>query len=304
MAKTKIYAIKKGLDPITKKEVCNLIVDTWIEAEKYIKGVPGAIYISSKSEEEANAFFNQTNSEKSGKKKKSNKVYVVFTGKNPETKEIENNLIFDDWDIVKTYVNGVHGALYKSFNSYEVFGALYDVKLFKTMFDTSESTPNINPIPNTLMCFVDGSYNEELNNYGAGVVCLYNEQIVFADGFLGKNQEAVKMRQIGGELLGAIQSCVYAKKNDYKNIVIFYDYQGVEKHATGQWKPENEFSKSYNQWMSDFIEKNPEMTIKFQHVKAHDGNLYNEIADYFAKITVGIQPEDFAIELVKKFNLR
>ncbi|MBE6053651.1 MAG: ribonuclease HI [Clostridium sartagoforme] len=56
MAK-KVYAIKEGFNFATNEKVENLIVDTWTECQKYIKGVKGAKYKSFEDINDAKAFL-------------------------------------------------------------------------------------------------------------------------------------------------------------------------------------------------------------------------------------------------------
>ncbi|WP_066896742.1 viroplasmin family protein [Clostridium nigeriense] len=58
MAK-KVYAIKEGFNFSTNEKVENLIVDTWAECQKYIKGVKGAKYKSFEDINEARKFLSQ-----------------------------------------------------------------------------------------------------------------------------------------------------------------------------------------------------------------------------------------------------
>ena len=52
----KFYAIKEGYDSSNKKKVENIVVNTWDECLKYVKGVKGAKYKSFKTLEEARNF--------------------------------------------------------------------------------------------------------------------------------------------------------------------------------------------------------------------------------------------------------
>lgn len=58
MAK-KVYAIKEGFNFSKNEKVENLIVDTWAECQKYIKGVKGAKYKSFEDINEAKNFLSQ-----------------------------------------------------------------------------------------------------------------------------------------------------------------------------------------------------------------------------------------------------
>jgi ribonuclease HI len=58
MAK-KVYAIKEGFNFTTNERVENIIVDTWAECLKYVKGVKGAKYKSFESMHEAKQFLEE-----------------------------------------------------------------------------------------------------------------------------------------------------------------------------------------------------------------------------------------------------
>ncbi|MBA5851280.1 viroplasmin family protein [Clostridium sp. cel8] len=58
--KKKFYAIKKGYDFKNNKNIENLIVDSWAECLKYVKGAKGAVYKSFKSRDEAEDYLNES----------------------------------------------------------------------------------------------------------------------------------------------------------------------------------------------------------------------------------------------------
>ncbi|MEG1257170.1 ribonuclease H family protein [Clostridium sp.] len=62
----KYYAIKKGIDLKTNKDVSNIIVNSWNECLNYVKGVKGAVYKSFVTKEEANEYLNSCNALKKG----------------------------------------------------------------------------------------------------------------------------------------------------------------------------------------------------------------------------------------------
>ncbi|WP_125154720.1 viroplasmin family protein [Clostridium rectalis] len=57
----KVYAIKLGFDFENNKKIENIIVSSWNECLKYVKGVKGAAYKSFFSREEAEKFLNSKN---------------------------------------------------------------------------------------------------------------------------------------------------------------------------------------------------------------------------------------------------
>lgn len=297
----KVYAVKKGIDPNTGKPVSNLILNTWGEAEKYVKGVNGAVFKSFKKKEDATEFFTSTSTQVKKDKKSTytnGKVYAVYDGISPKTGEAVSNILLNEWNDTLDYTKGVPNAKYESFKSLDVFCVEHDIKLFTVAFDYNieDSEKHID----VHKCYVDGSFNEELGNYGGGLVVEFNGKVIHAQSYPGNNKEAVKMRQIGGELLGAIQACLFAKKNSASHIIIFHDYMGVQNHVTGAWKTKDEFSKIYHQWMNNFIDSNPNIRVEFEHCKAHSGNMLNEFVDGYAKIAVGLEPEELFWKLKAK----
>ena len=157
--------------------------------------------------------------------------------------------------------------------------------------------------PDTLCCYVDGSFNDRIPNYSYGIICILNDAIIHSAGGIGKNTEAISMRQIAGELLGAMQALVYARRNGYARVVVFHDYKGVSLHADGTWKRTNPFSVTYYDWMQAFFRNNPDMSVDFRKVGAHSGNQYNELADVLAKAAVGMTPDPEYLKLAQSLGL-
>ncbi|MDR1696532.1 MAG: reverse transcriptase-like protein [Endomicrobium sp.] len=121
--------------------------------------------------------------------------------------------------------------------------------------------------------FVDGSYIGGITGYGA-VIFLGNEVKAELSGIAAGTQ----FRQFGGELKSVIESLKWCEKNGVLKARVNYDYEGIEKFATGMWQPKNELSKEY----VDFLRKN-KVQIQWRHIKSHTGNSKNDIADKLAK---------------------
>lgn len=99
----------------------------------------------------------------------------------------------------------------------------------------------------------------------------------------GNNPESVKLRNVAGEMLAAMNAVRYAMQNGYKSVNICYDYSGIEMWATGEWKTNNELTMKYARAMQEWGEK---ISIMFQKVAAHTGIEYNEAVDQLAKFAV------------------
>ncbi|MCL2144971.1 MAG: reverse transcriptase-like protein [Endomicrobia bacterium] len=121
--------------------------------------------------------------------------------------------------------------------------------------------------------FVDGSYISGVTGYAA-VIYLGDELKTRIAGTILD----VEFRQFGGELQSVIEVFKWCAANKVSKVRINYDYQGIEKFATGEWKAKNSLSKDY----VDFIRKT-NMHIEWRHIKSHTGNSKNDEADALAK---------------------
>ncbi len=252
--KNKAYAVRCGRDPVTKQVVRNRILDSWPETCRLVHGAPGAVYAGFPTVEEARAWL-EAGSQSQDDLPETGKVTRPRRSKAPAAPP-------GDPDAGRA-----------------------------TTSRSRKKPPEAVFAPDLLRCYVDGSFNDNVPNYGFGLVCVLDDTIVHAAGGAGKNAEAVSMRQIAGELLGAMQGLVYARRNGHRNVVVLHDYMGVAHHATGVWKRTNPFSITYYEWMQAFFRENPNMKVSFRKVPAHAGYLYNELADVLAKRSVGMQPD-------------
>ena len=96
---------------------------------------------------------------------------------------------------------------------------------------------------------------------------------------IGNNSSWAEMRNVAGEIKAAILAMNYAISKGYKSITIFYDYQGIESWATGEWKAKKECTKAYKEY---FDEISKIVDVSFIKVKAHSGDKYNNMADRLA----------------------
>lgn len=186
--------------------------------------------------------------------------------------------IYSSWDECKKQVDGFKGAIYKGFTSYD------DAKKFVGYISDDKSSAEYNENyfdkkDDVVKAYVDGSYSDIYNIYSYGVVIIYNKSIIR---FSGKDsrKENITMRNVAGELLGAIEAIKWAINNDIKKICIYHDYEGIEKWANGQWKATKEGTKEYKRFVE--LARNI-IQVSFEKVKAHSGVRYNEEADMLAK---------------------
>lgn len=220
--------------------------------------------------------------------------------------------VFKTWEECKASVDGYPGALYKSFKSlsdaYAYMGwdgkqlSLFDMDStdLRTDFSTDESnhdwgTPISNedipdadvPFSNSIkaVAYVDGSFNVATNQFGYGVVMFHNgKQTHMSDCF--NDEEMAAMRNVAGEIYGSMAAMEYAIKNNVKNLTIYYDYMGISKWCTGEWKTNKKGTILYKKY---FDQAKKKVNISFEKVKGHSGDKYNDLADSLAKKACGVE---------------
>jgi len=204
------------------------------------------------------------------------KYYAVYKGKSGLPK------IFTSWDECKKEVIGFKGAIYKSFTTEK--DATNFIEL-NSQGKVSEKTEELIENEEGLFIYVDGSFAVDKGNYSYGLVAVKDGEIIYKDKGTGVDKEAVSLRNVSGEVLGAKMAVEYAIKNGFKEITIAYDYQGVESWAIGTWKRNNRITAEYNEFMQS---KMKEVKIRFKKIKGHSGHKYNDLADKLAKEALGV----------------
>ena len=181
--------------------------------------------------------------------------------------------VYHTWDECKKQVDGYSGAVYKSFSSLQEANDFL-IEKSKTVFH------------NGLIAYVDGSYNIKTKEYGYGCVLIEGQKVIEKLSGKGNKEELASMRNVSGEILGSLAAMKYAVDHRYPQICIYYDYEGIEKWATGVWKTNKEATKQYVQMVQRFQNQ---LDIHFIKVLAHSGDTFNEMADQLAKKAVGIR---------------
>lgn len=221
------------------------------------------------------------------------KFYAVKTGRQTG--------ILHTWSECEASVKGYPEAEYKSFSTIEeaeqylVGGTGSDVlpsqgqdsgmqgqtnSRKRSAKTVAGQLPGYPAKKDTLTAYVDGSYDDENKVYAFGCVFL------FADGsmrtYIGNGTEpaSLAMRNVAGEMLGAMYAMQFALKNGFRRLDICYDYVGIEKWAVGEWKTNKDLTKKYAAFMQrqgHFIE------VHYHKVAAHTNQEFNEMADREAK---------------------
>ena len=187
--------------------------------------------------------------------------------------------IFKSWDECKDSVEGYPGAEYKSFFSEEEANE-YLSGLEKEVVNITIEKGEECLTADQVIAYVDGSFDEKIGKYAFGCVIITPKGEVIRESGNGDNPESIALRNVTGEMLGAMFVVKWCDKNGYSAIEICYDYIGIEKWATGEWKAKNNLTQKYAKFMSESSEK---LNISFKKIAAHTGNKYNEEADKLAK---------------------
>lgn len=210
------------------------------------------------------------------------KFYAVRVGRIPG--------VYETWEQAQEQIKGFSGAKYKSFLTEEEAISYISLKEVEESDNLSDKTFEINQIieleiknlqEEEVIAFVYGSYSNtsEKEKYSFGVVLITNKsENSLYKAFVDKTNMAT--RNIAGEIEGVKQAILWAIDSKKQKIKIFYNYEGIEKWATKEWKTNVKLSQDYSKF---FDEKSKLIKIEFEHVKAHSGIIYNEKADKLAK---------------------
>ncbi|MFA9399416.1 MAG: viroplasmin family protein, partial [Clostridiaceae bacterium] len=211
------------------------------------------------------------------------KFYAIKEGFNSETGEKVENKIVNTWAECLKYVKGIKGAKYKSFED------INSAKKFlnegsKMLKKGQDSYPE-----DCLHIYVDGSYNINTEKYAYGMVAVLNDIVLYIESNASKDNAKKNIRQIAGELEGAIRGVEYSLSRGDKKVVIFHDYEGVSHHATGFWERKESSSIEYYTKMNKLISQGIE--VIFVKVDSHQGDLFNELVDEKCKEKLSIQSD-------------
>lgn len=207
------------------------------------------------------------------------KVYAVKKGKATG--------LFYSWDECSDAVNGYPGAEFKGFAK-EVEARAYlgetppkkkeASKQSKAREEAETHTEKI--AENQVIAYVDGSFDKSIGKYSFGCLLLLPDGRIIKEFGNGNEPDSLAIRNVAGEMLGAMYAAQWALVNGYEIIEIRYDYEGIEKWATNAWKANNTLTKKYAEFMR---RKQAQIRISFQKVKSHSGDYYNEKVDKLAK---------------------
>ncbi|MGL4740410.1 MAG: viroplasmin family protein [Sarcina sp.] len=224
------------------------------------------------------------------------KVYAIKEGFDAKRNIKVENTIVNTWNECLSYVKGVKGAKYKSFESLDA-AKEYLADTNKLLKKGVDEYPN-----DCIHIYVDGSFNVSTSRYAYGLVVLKDDVIEYVDSGSPNDISKVGIRQIAGELEATEKAVEYALGTKEKKVVIFHDYEGIFHHATGSWERKDSSSMEYYEKMQRFF--NSGIEIIFVKVDSHTGDLYNEIADELCKRELSIDSDKTLDKWLKKNTLK
>ncbi len=205
------------------------------------------------------------------------KYYAVKKGKKTG--------VFKSWAECRAAVEGYPGAEYKGFALLEEANAYLGCteggsgNCSGIQTEVHAGDKDI-PEEGCLLAYVDGSYDDSLKRYAFGCVFLLPDGKIYTEYGNGDNGQSLQHRNVTGEMLGAMYAVKTAMLNNYKRLEIRYDYQGIEKWVTGEWRSRTELTQKYAHAMREWGRG---IDIRFTKVAAHSNVRYNELADRMAK---------------------
>jgi len=201
------------------------------------------------------------------------KYYAVKKGRIPG--------VYETWDDCKKQVDGFSGAEHKSFHTYEEAAKFVESSTNEDFEFSDDKEKDNEPQKNTaeVIAYTDGSYDPGSKIFSYGVVIIKGKKTVkFSKAF--RDFEKAKMRNVAGEIEGSKKVIEYCLNNKIKSVDIYYDYEGIEKWCTGEWKANKVETKEYRDY---YLKAAKKIKIRFVKVKSHSGDKYNDIVDYLAK---------------------
>ena len=202
------------------------------------------------------------------------KFYAVKKGKKTG--------IFSTWDECKEQVTGFKGAVYKSFKT------LSEAEAF--LEKSEEKIENIEEVDG-VYAYIDGSFDRTNGIYGSGVAIVDGDKR-HEYKHAGNREDYAQLHNVAGELEAAKFVMWYAVDKKIKEITLFYDYQGIEAWAVGDWRANLPYTQDYVKF---YNKVKTAVKVNFVKVKAHTGIELNEAVDKLAKD---------AIEQFKKENIK
>ena len=152
--------------------------------------------------------------------------------------------------------------------------------------------------------FTDGSYSKDDSNHTHGGIVFgdENNKVLSRIHVVTSIKDFTSMNNVGGEILAAwsaILSVVSSVKqaNEEKGLeqyqlTLVYDYEGVGKWITGEWRAKKKATQWYRESVKKLVSSVPNLKVRFIWVKGHEDTYLNHAADYTAAYNLNCEAED------------
>lgn len=201
------------------------------------------------------------------------KYYAVKNGK-------DGDGIYESWEMCKAQVHGVKSVIYKGFPTRQ------EAEAFLRRAEASsreEDAPENPQREGVAVAYVDGSFSAETKEFACGAVLFWQgERLLFSQRY--NDPGMADMRNVAGEILGAVAVIRYCLEHAVPALEIHHDYEGVGKWATGLWKANKPGTQAYAALCKRAMES---LSLTFVKVKGHSGNQWNDLADQLARRALG-----------------
>lgn len=124
--------------------------------------------------------------------------------------------------------------------------------------------------------YVDGSFID--GHVGYGAVILEHGHIVAEISGLVDSPDAFSSRQVAGEIRAVLEVLKWCENKGIDQIAIFYDFQNIEKWATGEYRTNTPMTQAYKKAIDQC-----RISITWVKVESHTGVPMNDRADELAK---------------------
>ena len=267
----KWYAVRRGR--VTG------ILESWPECRKSVTGFPGAQFKSFKSLEEARTYLETGEVSASGPQK-----FYAVRGKG----------VYPSWKACQEAIVGVSSPQYR------VFGTRGEAEAWMRGEDYWGNLVQESLKQGYLPAFTDGSFMMNRKIYGWGVVLIPRDDRTEILSGCGGRAEYCTMRNVSGEVYGALAAMLWAREHGWRGVHILHDYEGLSRWADGEWKAVSPISRMYRETLEGFRKEG--LQLRFTHVKAHSGIRWNELADKAAKEAAEWGEEEESGETLRKLG--
>ena len=178
--------------------------------------------------------------------------------------------VFLTWPECQRQIAQFSGAEYQSFPTREEAEAY-------AFPDSSNIVEDSEDIQNTIDIWVDGSCIPRTDGslrLGWAYLARKNGQEIHRDRGNDIPQSACHHRNVAGEIMAVRKAIEWCQTQPITNLRVHYDYQGLASWPTYAWKRNTPFTQEYAEMV-----RTSGMTIEWVKVKAHSGDLNNELVD-------------------------